>query len=140
MKKGFFIMLIIVMLVSVTLSGCQDTKSTTTDFRPQNVYLNSTIVEFANVSLEKDMNKAGDVEAIIVGWLFHNIAGKWISAQIDVNFYDKNNVLLYNSTRWLEVKAGYTERFFSPSANRVTYEGAGAAFVDHVVISVTDME
>ena len=141
MKKGYFIIVIVVMLVSVTLSGCQDTQGiTTTDFTPQNVFLNSTIVEFANVSFEKKMNRAGEVVAVTVGWLFHNIAGKWISAQIDVTFYDRNNVLLYNSTRWLEITAGYTEQYYSPSANRVTYEGADVASVDHVVISVTEMQ
>jgi uncharacterized protein YcfL len=141
MKKGYFILVIVVMLISVMLSGCQDTQGiTTTDFRPHNVSLNSTIVEFANVSFEKKMDRAGDVVTVTVGWLFHNIAGKWISAQIDVNFYDKNNVLLYNSTRWLQVMAGYTEKYYSPSANRVTYEGADVASVDHVVISVTEMQ
>lgn len=138
MKKGLFTVFIIMILVSVVLSGCQ-TNSTTTPTRPQNVYLQSTIVEFANVTLEKTINKSGGAAVVTVGWLFHNIAGKMISAKIDVQFYDKHNNLLYNTTRWIEnMPAGYTERFFSPRANKATYDGAGTGLVDHVIITVTE--
>jgi len=140
MKKGLLAVLVVVICASATLSGCQDTSSIKTQQRPQNVSLDSTIVEFVNVSFEQNINKSGGIESVTVGWLFHNIAGKWISAKIDVKFFDKNNVFLYNESRWINnMPAGYTEQSFSPGANRVTYEGAGVAFVDHVVISVTEI-
>jgi len=140
MKKGLLAVLVVVICASATLSGCQDTSSIKTQQRPQNVFLDSTIVEFVNVTFEKNINKSGGIESVMVGWLFHNIAGKLISAKINVKFFDKNNIFLYNDSRWINyMPAGYTEKSFSPGANRVTYEGAGVAFVDHVVISVTEI-
>ena len=110
-----------------------------TQGRPQNVYLDSTIVEFANVTFDQNINKSGDIESVTVGWLFHNIAGKTISAKIDVKFCDKNNLFLYNGSKSIRnMPAGYTEQSFQ-LANKLTYDGAGAAFVDHVVISVTEI-
>ncbi len=138
MKKVVFCVIAVVICISSALSGCQDTSSVKTQGKPQNVYLDSTIVEFVNVSYEENINKSGGIESVTVGWLFHNIAGKLISAKIDVKFYDKNNLLLYNGTRSINnMPAGYTEQSFQPS-DKVTYEGVGAAFVDHVVISVTE--
>jgi len=140
MKKGLLVVLVVVICASATLSGCQDTSSIKTQKRPQNVSLDSTIVEFVNVTFEKNINKSGGLESVTVGWLFHNIAGKQISAKIDVKFFDNNNIFLYNDSREIYyMPAGYTEKPYSPGANRVTYEGAGVAFVDHVVISVTEI-
>jgi len=140
MKKGLLVVLVVVICASATLSGCQDTSSIKTQQRPQNVFLDSTIVEFVNVTFEKNINKSGGIEGVTVGWLFHNIAGKLISAKIDVKFFDKNNIFLYNDSKWINyMPVGYTEQSFYPGANRVTYEGAGVAFVDHVVISVTEI-
>ncbi len=140
MKKGLLAVLVVVICASATLSGCQDTSSIKTQQRPQNVFLDSTIVEFVNVTFEKNINKSGGIESVTVGWLFHNIAGKLISAKIDVKFFDKNNIFLYNDSRTIYyMPAGYTEKSYSPGANRVTYEGAGVAFVDHVVISATEI-
>jgi len=140
MKKGLLAVLVVVICASATLSGCQDTSSIKTQKRPLNVFLDSTIVEFVNVTFEKNINKSGGIESVTVGWLFHNIAGKLISAKIDAKFFDKNNIFLYNDSREIYyMPAGYTEKSYSPGANRVTYEGAGVAFVDHVVISVTEI-
>jgi uncharacterized protein YcfL len=138
MKKGVVPVIIVVICSSVLLSGCQDTSSVKTQQRPQNVYLDSSIVEFANVSFEKNVNKSGGVESVTVGWLFHNIAGKMISAKIDVKFYDKNNQFLYNASKYINnLPAGYTEQSLS-LANKVTYDGVSVPFVDHVIISVTE--
>ena len=139
MKKALFVVVAVVICICSALSGCQDTSSVKTQGRPQNVSLDSTIVEFVNVTYEENSNKSGSIESVTVGWLFHNIAGKQISAKIDVKFYDKNNLFLYNSTKYIRnMPVGYTEQSFQ-LANKVTYEGAGAAFVDHVVISVTEI-
>jgi hypothetical protein len=140
MKKIVFLVSVVVILVSAILSGCQETNSVKTQKIPQNVFLDSTIVEIVNATFEKQMNKSGGIAAVVVGWMLHNIAGKMINAKIDVEFYDKNNNLLYNESRFISyMPAGYTERSFSPGANRVIYDKAGAAFVDHVVISVTEI-
>jgi hypothetical protein len=140
MKKGVFLVSVIVLIGSMLLSGCQETNSVKMQKIPQNVFLDSTIVEFANVTFEKEYNKSGGLEAVVVGWMLHNIAGKMINAKIDVKFYDKNNNFLYNESRYISnMLPGYTEQSFSPGANRVIYDKAGAAFVDHVVISVTEV-
>jgi hypothetical protein len=139
MKKIIIATLIVMICVSAFLSGCQDTNSVKTKKTAENVFLDSTVVEFANVSFDKDFNKSGGIDAVIVGWRFHNIAGKMISINIDVQFYNKNNVLLYNTTKMFpDMPAGYTEQY-SPYFNRVIYDGPGAPFVDHVVISVTEI-
>ncbi len=138
MKKMILLGVGFIICLCLMLSGCQDTSSIKTQGRPQNVYLDSTIVEFANVSYEENTNKSGDIESVTVGWLLHNIAGKLISAKIDVKFYNTNDLLLYNETKYINnMPAGYIEQSFQ-LANQVTYEGVGAAFVDHVVVSVTE--
>jgi uncharacterized protein YcfL len=140
MKKGILCLMVLVVLASLAFSGCQDSKSTTTKLSSQNVYLQSTVVKFANVSLEKTMNKSGMIDSVKVSWLFQNIAGKTINVAIDVRFYDNKNTLLYNETRWLrDIPKGYTERSMSPTANSVTFMNPRANLVDHVVISVTEM-
>ena len=140
MKKGLLAVLVVVICASATLSGCQDTSSIKTQKKPLNVSLDSTIVEFANVSFEKHINKSGDIDFVEVGWMFHNIAGKEISARIDVKFFDQKNIFLYNESKAIyNMPAGYTERYYSPGANRVIYDKAGVEFVDHVVISVTEI-
>jgi len=139
MKKAVFCVVAVVICISSALSGCQDTSSVKTQGRPQNVYLDSSIVEFVNVSYEENINKSGGIESVTVGWLFHNIAGKLISAKIDVKFYNKNDFLLYNETKYIRnMPAGYAEQSFQLS-NIVTYGRAGVAFVNHVVISVTEI-
>ncbi len=139
MNKVVLSVVVIVLCVSSALSGCQDTSSVKTQGRPQNVYLDSTIVEFVNVSYEENINRSGGIESVTVGWLFHNIAGKTISAKIDVQFFNKSDLLLYNETKKIyNMPMGYTEQSFQPS-NKVIYEGVGVAFVDHVVISVTEL-
>lgn len=62
-----------------------------------------------------------------------------INMKIDVQFYNKNDILLYNQTKTLNnMPADYTEQSYQ-LANKVSYEGPGAAFVDHVVIKVTEV-
>ncbi|MBN1860182.1 MAG: hypothetical protein JW840_01840 [Candidatus Thermoplasmatota archaeon] len=139
MKKIVLVGIIIMLCLSVILSGCQDTNSVKTKQTPENVYLDSTIVEFANVTFDKEINKSGGIESVTVGWLFHNIAGRPINAKIDVKFYDENDLLLYNKTKTLNnIPTGYTEQLYK-EANKVTYEGVDAASVNYVIISVTEI-
>lgn len=139
MTKVVLIGSIIMVLLSVMLSGCQDTNSVKTKQLPDNVYLDSTIVEFANVTFDKEINKSGGIESVTVGWLLHNIAGRPIDAKIDVKFFDENDLLLYNKTKTFNnFLTGYTEQLYK-EANRVTYDGDDAAFVKYVIISVTEL-
>ena len=130
----------LVILACLACSGCQQTNSTTTKSSSQNVYLDSTVVKFANVSFDRTSKKTGGVDSAKVSWLFTNIAGRMINLSIDVRFLDKNNVLLYNASRWLQyMPKGYTEQAISPTANSVTFNGEKATLVDHVVISVKEI-
>jgi hypothetical protein len=139
MKKQIICLSMLVILACLSWSGCQEMKSATT-LSSKNVHLESTIVQFANVSLEKTFNKSGGAVSVKVSWLFHNIAGRIISASIDVRFFDKENTSLYNETRWIRnVPIGYVERYKSPTANTVTFTDPRAALVDHVDISVLEI-
>jgi len=138
MKKIIGVMLVSILMISIFISGCQEKKSTTVSENGK-VILDSAIVVFNNVSFTKNLDKYGTTESTTVKWLFHNIAGKMISANIFVKFYDKNGIQLYNDTKQLvDVPAGYTEKFLSP-ANMVTYDGPDVTSVDHVIITVVEM-
>jgi hypothetical protein len=138
MKKMVLVAMVASICIISAFSGCQDTSSVKTSQRPQNVFLDSTIVEFANVTYEENIDDSGRVTSVTVSWLFHNIAGKTINAKIDVKFYDANDILLYNTTKYiLNMPVDYIEKTYQ-SANKVTYGEAGATLVDHVVISVSE--
>jgi uncharacterized protein YcfL len=140
MKKQVICVTMLVILACLACSGCQQTNSATTKLSSQNVFLNSTLVKFANVSLDRTSKKSGGTDSVTVSWLFKNIAGRMINITIDVRFFDKNNLLLYNATRWLRyMPKGYTEQALSPTANVVTFTDQKASLVDHVVITVTEM-
>ncbi len=140
MKKQVICVTMLVLLACLACSGCQQSNSATTKLSSQNVFLDSTVVKFANVSLDRTSKKTGGEDSVKVSWLFTNIAGRMINISIDVRFLDKSNVLLYNASRWLRyMPKGYTEQAISPTANSVTFSGEKATLVDHVVIAVTDV-
>ncbi len=139
MKKVVLGVVTVFICLGVLLSGCQDTSSVKTKQIPENVSLEATIVEFANVTFEKNLNDTDGTQYVTVGWLFHNIAGRVISARIDVKFYDENDFLLYNATKYINnIPIDFTERMMQES-NKVSYRGKNAAMVDHVVIFVSEI-
>ncbi len=139
MKKAVFCVVVVFICLCILFSGCQDTSSVKTKQIPKNVSLESTIVEFADVTFEKNINESDGTQYVTVGWLFHNIAGRMISARIDVKFYDENDILMYNNTKYINnIPADFTERMLQES-NKVSYRGKNAALVDHVVISVSEI-
>jgi len=141
MKKLIALISVVIILGCALLCGCQETNSVKTQKIPKNILLDSTIVQLVNATFEKEYNKSGGLESVVVGWMLHNIAGRVISAEINVKFYDKNNNFLYNASKFISpMPVGYTEQSFSPGANRVIYNEPGVAFVDHVVISVTEIK
>lgn len=139
MKKIVIGVVTVFICLGVVLSGCQDTSSVKTKQSQENVSLVATIVEFANVTFDKNLNDTDGTQYATVGWLFHNIAGRMISARIDVRFYDENDLLLYNATKYINnMPIDFTERMMQDS-NKVSYRGKNAAMVDHVVISVSEI-
>ncbi len=139
MKKVILCVATVFICLSILLSGCQDTSSVKTKQIPENVSLESTIVEFADVTFEKNINDSDGTQYVTVGWLFHNIAGRMISARIDIKFYDENDILMYNNTKYLNnMPVDFTERLMQES-NKVSYRGKNAALVDHVSISASEI-
>lgn len=139
MKKVVLGVVTVFVFLAVLFSGCQDTNSVKTKQIPENVSLEATIVEFANVTFDKNLNDTDGTQYVTVGWLFHNIAGRVISARIDVKFYDENDLMLYNATKYINnMPIDFTERMLQDS-NKVSYRGKNAALVDHVIISVSEM-
>lgn len=139
MKKVILCVATVFICLSILLSGCQDTSSVKTKQIPENVSLESTIVEFADVTFEKNINDSDGTQYVTVGWLFHNIAGRMISARIDVKFYDENDILMYNNTKYINnMPVDFTERLMQES-NKVVYRGKNAALIDHVSISVSEI-
>jgi len=106
--------------------------------RYENVILDSDIVEFANVSLEKHINESGFVDKVTVKWLFHNIDDRTINATIVAEFYDKNDALLYTAHKQLLLlPPDYTEKLLLP-ANMISYNGENASKVEYVIISTIE--
>lgn len=139
MKKVILCVATVFICLCILLSGCQDTSSVKTKQIPENVSLESTIVEFADVTFEKNINDSDGTQYVTVGWLFHNIAGRMISARIDVKFYDENDILMYNNTKYINnMPVDFTERLMQES-NKVVYRGKNAALIDHVSISVSEI-
>lgn len=139
MKKVVLGVVTVFVFLGVLLSGCQDTSSVKTKQIPENVSLDATIVEFANVTFDKNLNDTDGTQYVTVGWLLHNIAGRMISARIDVKFFDESDLLLYNATKYINnMPIDFTERMMQDS-NKVSYRGKNAALVDHVIISVSEM-
>lgn len=139
MKKVVLGVVTVFVFLAVLFSGCQDTNSVKTKQIPENVSLEATIVEFANVTFDRNLNDTDGTQYVTVGWLLHNIAGRVISARIDVKFYDENDLMLYNATKYINnMPIDFTERMLQDS-NKVSYRGKNAALVDHVIISVSEM-
>ena len=137
-KMFFFMMLALILLVGVVFSGCQE-KTNKTNEIAKNVFLESDILEFAYVNFTKSINKTGDIEKVTVEWLFHNIAGRTINATIIVEFYDKEDNLLYTEQREIyTMPADWTEHLLEDS-NRVSYDGEYVADVDHVIIRTVEI-
>lgn len=96
------------------------------------VILDSDIVEFAYVSLNRT------IDNVTVSWLFHNIAGRMLNLSITAEFYDKKGDILFSKTNeLLKFPVNYTEYLLLP-ANRIIYDGPYVSEVDHVVLHVVE--
>ncbi len=139
MEKPVVILFSIVVLCCLVLSGCQNQGTVVSDMSSKIILDSHGLVKFINSSMERISDKTKGVESVKAGWMFENIAGRMISININVQFFDSANKLLYNQTKQLEnMGPGYREQYYSP-ANWVLFSGPDAAKVDHVVISTTEI-
>ena len=138
MKKYIWVVFVVILLVTIGFSGCQENSSNNgSSF--EGITLESDIVELAHASKEfiKDNNEIIGVE---VQYLFHNIAGRDIEFNVFAEFYDKNNNLLNTSDppkNFIFLK-DYTETGISP-ANIIIYDGEDCKQVDHIIIKANEI-
>jgi len=125
--------------IVMNICGCEEKNEEGTSF--DNIYFDGGgIFKLVNASLTFTTNKSEEIVAATVTMLFQNIADRMVSANVSVVFYDENNVELYREYRkFVNYPPGYMDQFVAP-ANMVTFEGEDAGKVDHVMITVREMQ
>ena len=121
-----------VLKLMLSLGNSQERKRMATISNHNEVILDSDIVEFSYVSLNKT------IDNVTVSWLFHNIAGRMLNLSITAEFYDRNGNILFSKTNeLLKFPADYTEHLLLP-ANKISYNGKYASKVDYVILHVKE--
>ncbi len=138
MRKDLFALGFSLIVLVGFFSGCQESEIEAASF--EGITLESSIVELVNASLKYyDDDNDKDVERVEVKYLLHNIAGRTISIQIYVEYYDINdNLLTTQGPKTLNsMPPDHTEQ---PSAgfNVFSYDGDDVDLVDHVTIIVEE--
>ena len=138
MKKSCFGFIVVIVSIIAALSGCQEEQPSTT-LSDDKIQLQSDIFAFAYKNLEIAYNKSGTIDGVTVEWRFSSIVDRIVSAEIYVEFYDRDHTLLYTGFKeLLNVPPGYTEQALTPS-NTVLYDGSRATQFDHVVIRTEEI-
>jgi hypothetical protein len=102
----------------------------------------SDVVELVNASVDFKTDQSGEINRVIVYFLYHNIAGRTIpSLQTTAKFYDGNNNLIAtsapkNHSNFIE---DWTEQF-DPNFNKIEYLCDDAKNIDHVVLLAIEVE
>lgn len=134
MKNHLMLIGIIILLIVTTLSGCQEQEAIRVQNKFEGITLESNIFELDNASLEFHRDKQNNIIKIDVKYLFHNIAGRDVTAVVTVEFYDKNdNLLAIGGPNKISLPIGYVELVVLP-ANLISYNGEYVSEVDHVKI------
>jgi len=91
--------------------------------------------------IHSNITKRTDGEKILkidVEYLFKNIAGRNINIKVFVEFYNKNNDLLYTGgPKYITLLDGWKEQGVSP-ANIISYSGKRVDEVNHIKIIVSE--
>ena len=96
------------------------------------------IFELDNASLDFYRDENDNIINVDVKYLFHNIAGRDVTAYVTVEFYDKNNKILATGIKkQISLPEDYTEPSYLP-ANIVSYSGEYVTQVDHVKIIASE--
>lgn len=130
--KKIYIVLSIVIIATLSLCGCNEPEATKTDNEKGTIILESDIVELEHSSFDivtkpqfdQDCSCYVEVfQSVDVTYLFHNIAGKAISAKVNVEFYDKDdNLIGIGGPKTINLPKDYTEQGITP-ANTISYTG-----------------
>ena len=132
-KKGCIISILLLVLL-VFLSGCQEQKSINVDEGFENIELESDLVKlvYGNFSIVKDKNVIIRAE---VEYLLKNIAGRDVRLNVAVDFYDKENNLLFKSPyKEIDLPKDYEEQI----VNTAVYDGDFVSEVEHAKIIVEE--
>jgi len=133
-KKGCIISILLLVLL-VFLSGCQEQKSINVNEDFENIELESDLVKlvYGNFSIVKDKNVIIRAE---VEYLLKNIAGRDVRLNVAVDFYDKENNLLFKSPyKEIDLLKDYEEQI----VNTAVYDGDFVSEVEHVKIIVEEI-
>ena len=137
MKKYLLILGIVVIVLVLTLSGCQK-EATTVENPFENIFFESDILEITNASYDASM-KNGITQKVDVTVNFRNKLDKPINnLRLSIDFCDENDNVVhsYPYTYGTPFPAGYSEA----SANRFSYSEENVIYVDHVNIRITNYE
>ena len=133
MKKRLIILCIIIILITVSFCGCNENKPSAIKVKKGGITLKSDIVELAESKFEFIKTSEYDPECdceiehlhrVDVSYLFHNIAGRNIAAEVTLELYDEDGNLLWVSpyTKTINLLDDYTERGYF-GANTISYDG-----------------
>jgi hypothetical protein len=134
--------LIIIIIITLVLSGCQEENIQNNIEIDKNVnFLSNDIglLELVNSSLEilKDDNE--EITRVQLLFKFRNLLDKTIrDLSLDISYYDIDDVILFNSTfSYPNIPPNYIET--DPSRPKV-FEGSGVENFDHVNLRIIDYE
>ncbi|MEF8847771.1 MAG: hypothetical protein V5A68_01400 [Candidatus Thermoplasmatota archaeon] len=137
MKKKIIVVTIVIILVSICFSGCVSTSEHNKNDNIE-VYLESEVLEFNYIDIEKNKNINGELVNVTVKWLFHNLVNRVINVSISIDFYDSNKNLLLHKDRELNLLPGnYTEQVICP-ANTLVIQGKMASKIDYIVFKAVE--
>lgn len=133
--KKWLIILVIIILICF-FAGCEESETVTVDGVSDNIKLDSSVVEL----VKSDLNKITEGEKVLrveAKFLFRNIADRAININIQAEFFDENNNLLYTGgpNKIESIPAGWSETDYSPM-NIITYNGLDAVKVDNARLTV----
>ena len=139
MNKKNWWMIICIIISVVFLCGCQEPPDDNRSAINENIELESDIVDFVYADIIEH-KEGGNVLRVDVEYLFTNIAGRIVSFNVNAEFYDVENNLLYTGgpKQFLNLAVGYSETVVNENFNKITYDGEDADLVDHVKIVIEE--
>jgi len=126
---------VIIILTTITLSGCQE-EGATIEKNFEDIYFDSDVLELINASLDIG-EKHGVIKKVEVTFYFKNLLDKDITyLRLAIEFCDINNFVLYNHS--YEYLSGFPAGYIEKSPNRISYSEANVAYFDHVKINIDE--
>ncbi len=134
MRKKHLSLLLIIVLIILIFSGCNELESSKVD-TPKKLLFNSDLVDLIDSDLI--FNKMGNViKRVEVKYRFRNRLNEKIDINIYAEFYDKDgNLLSREGPKEISLLPNYIEQSFG-GANSIIYFGEMAKIVDYVRLVV----